>query len=205
MKRYKLIILVLAVLLVVGCDVKQGEKVSGIDIPLDYELTLYGENEGLYPDTNILDDPANPYRDAGIGMDNFWDVYDECPSAKAKFYLCATMLARIPTGEYQYFTALSLHEMYTEGGSLNAQEQAKRAYRSVLDHFYGSVTWWKADWLAEETYYAILLRDMTGNRLYDPSDLGLMSLYNDPAQARADLGEWGYYYDEENKTISKIQ
>lgn len=201
MKKY--IIIALLVLAVLGCDVKNGDKVSGLDLPTDYELNLFGENEGLYPDTNVLDNPQNPYRQVSITMDNFWNLYDESPSAKARFYLCATMLARIPTGEYQYFTAVSLHELYTEGGSLNAREQAKKAYRSVLDHFYGSVTWWKADWLSEETYYAQPLKDMAGANLYDPSTLGLMSLYNDPVQALADLSEWGYIYDFESGVISK--
>jgi hypothetical protein len=202
---YILIILGLLAALITGCDVKQGEMVSGLDIPVDYTLDLYGENEGLYPDTNVLNDPNNPYRYASINMENVWDLNDECPSAKAKFYLWATMLARIPTGEYQYFTAFSLHELYTEGGSLNAKEQAKRAYRSVLDHFFGSVTWWLADWLNDETYYSVLLRNRVGMLLYDPSDEGLLPLYNDPAQALADLSEWGYHYDQETGVLTRIE
>lgn len=204
MKNYKLIILIItALLLITGCEVNNGNPVGMTDLPVDNVLNLYGENAGVYPNTDILDDPDNPFANADINMDNVWDYYDICPSAKAKFYLWATLLANVPTGEHQYFTALALHELYTVGGSINAREQAKKAYRAVLDHFYGSVTWWKADWLAEETYYAVILRDMTGARMYDPTDEGLMPLYSDPAMALADLSEWGYVYDFESGTMSK--
>ncbi|MBN1948559.1 MAG: hypothetical protein JW784_02330, partial [Candidatus Cloacimonetes bacterium] len=120
------------------------------------------------------------------------------------FYLWASILAMIPTGEYQYFTAKSLHELYTAGGSENAREQAKKAYRAVLDHFFNSVTWWQAEWLNEETYYAVILRDMVGQSLYDPTAMNMLPLYNDPALALADMSEWGYVYDIETGTVSKI-
>lgn len=200
----KIIIIAAILILLMGCEVKDGTPMEMTPIPTDNALNLYGENEGLYPDTNVLNNPENPFANADVNMDNVWDMQDLCPSAKAKFYLWATLLAKIPRGEHQYFTALSLHELYNEGGSENAKEQAKKAYRAVLDHFYNSETWWLADWLQDETYYAMLLRDLVGARLYDPSDLGLLPLYNDPAMARADLGEWGYYYDIENGTISKL-
>ena len=162
------------------------------------------------PENCILDDPDNPFANANINMENVWDLEKECPSPKSKFYLWATILAKIPTGEYQYFTAKSLHELYTAGGSENAKEQAKKAYRGVLDHFFDSVTWWNAWWVDEDTYYAVILRDMVGKSLYDPSgifdeedDQNLLPLYNDPALALADLSEWGYVYNTDTKTISK--
>ncbi len=195
---------IILLVLLSACDRKNGSIVNIIELPTDYELTLFGADEGIYPNTDILKDPNNPYADANVYMDNVWDLNDECPSAKSKFYLWATILAKSPTGEYQYFTAKSLHELYTVGGSENAREQAKRAYRSVLDHFFTSVTWWEADWLNDETYYPILLRNMVGEALYDPSEMNLLPLYNDPAQALAALGEWGYYYNTELKTVSKI-
>jgi len=34
--------------------------------------------------------------------------------------------------------------------------------------------------------------------------MNLLPLYNDPAQALAAMGEWGYYYNTELKTVSKI-
>ncbi|MCF7920858.1 MAG: hypothetical protein K9N06_13185 [Candidatus Cloacimonetes bacterium] len=203
MKRIIILAVLSLAVLFTACDSKGGYIVNTVTLPTDSVLNLYGENEGVYPDINVLSDPENPYATANIYMENIWELYNECPSAKSKFYLWATILAKIPAGEHQFFTALALHELYTVGGSENAREQAKKAYRAVLDHFYGSVTWWKADWLVEDVYYAQLLRDMVGAALYDPSEMNMMALYSDPVMALADLSEWGYIYDFESGKISK--
>ena len=108
-----------------------------------------------------------------------------------------------PIGKHQYFTAVSLHELYTVGGSENAKAQAKKAYRATLDHFFDSVTWWQADWIVDETYYAVLLRNLVAQHLYDPSDQNLLPLYSDPVLALADLSEWGYVYNPETGTVSR--
>lgn len=198
-----LIILGLALILFAGCDRRTGDLVGVLDLPTDYVLDLYSANEGIHPDQSVLDDPANAFADANLNMENVWDLNDTCPSPKAKFYLWASILANIPIGEYQYFTAKSLHELYTAGGSANAKEQAKKAYRATLDHFFDSVTWWKADWMQDETYYAVLLRNLVAKSLYDPSEMNLLPLYADPVQALADLSEWGYVYDLETGTVSR--
>lgn len=198
-----LIILGLALILLAGCDRRTGDLVGVLDLPTDYVLDLYSANEGIHPDQSVLDDPANAFADANLNMENVWDLNDACPSPKAKFYLWASILANIPIGEYQYFTAKSLHELYTAGGSANAKEQAKKAYRATLDHFFDSVTWWKADWMQDETYYAVLLRNLVAKSLYDPSEMNLLPLYADPVQALADLSEWGYVYDLETGTVSR--
>jgi len=196
------LILVIAIFMA-SCDRKNGELFTGVDLPLDFNLPLYCENEGVHPETCILENPENPYVNANISMETVWDFNDECHSSKAKFYLWGTMLANIPIGEYQYHTAQSLHELYTAGGSENAKAQAKKAYRATLDYFFDSVTWWEAWWLNDETYYAVLLKDLVGESLYDPSEMNMLPLYNDPAQALADMSEWGYVYDIETKTVSK--
>jgi len=203
----KNLVIVLTVALVLfaltGCDRKTGDLVGVSPLPTDYVLDLYSANEGIYPDQSVLDDPANPFAQANLNMENIWDLNDNAPSPKAKFYLWASILANIPIGEYQYFTAKALHELYTAGGSQNAKAQAKKAYRATLDHFFDSVTWWKADWMADETYYAVLLRNLVGESLYDPTEMNLLPLYNDPVQALADLSEWGYVYDFNTKTMSR--
>lgn len=198
-----LIILSLALLLVAGCDRKTGTLVDVVDLPTDYVLDLYSVDEGIHPDQSVLANPANPYADANLNMENVWDLNDVSPSPKAKFYLWSTILANIPIGEYQFFTAKSLHELYTAGGSENARTQAIKAYRATLDHFFDSVTWWKADWIVEETYYAVLLRNLVGQSMYDPSEMNMLPLYSDPVLALADLSEWGYVYDFETKTLSR--
>lgn len=166
--------MILIILVVIGCDPKEGTILEVVQLPLDYQLDLYCADEGIHPETCILDNPDNPYAAANINMVNVWDLNEECPSPKAKFYLWGTILAKIPIGEYQYHTAVSLHELYTVGGSENARLQAIKAYRAVLDHFFDSVTWWQAEWIQDETYYAVLIRNLTGQNLYDPSELNLM-------------------------------
>jgi hypothetical protein len=96
-----------------------------------------------------------------------------------------------------------LHEVYTIGGSENAKEQAKKAYRATLDYFFDDVTWWQADWIQEETYYGVLLRNLVAKSMYDPSEMNLLPLYTDPVLALADLSEWGYIYDIETGTVSR--
>jgi len=202
-KRHILIILSLALILIAGCDRRTGYISNVVDLPTDHMLDLYGANEGIHPDQSVLTDPANPFADANLNMQNVWDLTEVCPSPKARFYLWATILANIPIGEYQFFTGKSLHELYTAGGSENARQQAKKAYRATLDHFFDSVTWWRADWIVEETYYAVLLRNMVAKSLYDPSEMNLLPLYSDPVLALADLSEWGYVYDIETGTVSR--
>lgn len=192
-----------AMLILSGCDVKNGVTSTTLDLPTDTVLDLYSADEGIYPNTDIRDNPDNPFRDAALNMDNVWDFNDICPSAKSKFYLWGTMLTIVPMGEYQYMTAQALHELYTTGGSVNAREQAKRAYRATLDHFFDSVTWWNAWWIDEDTYYAVLVRTLVGQAMYDPTEINLLPLYDDPALALEDLSEWGYIYDQESGTLSR--
>lgn len=201
--RVLFVLLILAVFLIMGCDRRTGDIVTVVELPLDNILNLYSANEGIHPDTSVMDNPANPFADANVNMVNVWELNDTSPSPKSRFYLWATLLANSPTGEHQYFTAKSLHELYTAGGSENAKNQAKKAYRATLDHFFDDVTWWKADWIVEDTYYAVLLRNLVGQHLYNPSEMNLLPLYTDPVLALADLSEWGYVYDFETGTLSR--
>jgi len=200
-----LIIASFLIIIILGCESKNGILNDTSELPLDNSLNLYSENEGIFPDKTVLDNPNNPFANANVNMENIWDIYDECPSPKSAFYLWATILAKAPTGEYQYYTALSLHKLYTVGGSENAREQAKKAYRSALDHFFNSTTWYEAWWIDDETSYAVLIKDLVGQNLYDPSKMNLTPLYDDPVKALADLSEWGYILNTDNMTISKSE
>jgi hypothetical protein len=203
LKRISIILSGLLILLVSGCEVKNGTIANEIEIPLDNKLVLYGENEGIHPNRDILDNPENPYANAGLNQENVWDIYEDCPSPKAKFYLWGTMLTIIPMGEHQYYTALSLHELYTVGGSENARKQAIKAYRAVLDHYFDSTTWYLAWWVGEETYYPVHIKHIVGQNLYDPSPNNLLPLFNQPVFAAEAMGEWGYVYNPDTKEISK--
>lgn len=218
-RRQILIGLILSIAALLGCDAQNGTLTSEITLPTDTELTLSCENMAVHPETCVLDDPDNPFRNVVItenvyGEDadgnrititetNKFELADNCPSAKSLVYLWATALARSAQGENQYYAAQALHQLYTEGGSANAREQAKKAYRSVLDHFFGSTTWYNAWWIDAETVYAVMLKDLVGQSLYDPADMNLTPLYDDPVLALADLSEWGYVYNQETGIMTK--
>jgi hypothetical protein len=55
--------------------------------------------------------------------------------AKARFYFWATALARRPSGENQFYTALALHELFDANSNVLSKDelvraQALKAYRS---------------------------------------------------------------------------
>ena len=157
--RLSLMLLGLVVLATTGC--KTGSQDSGdgvisndIVLPTDTNLTLACENVGIYTETCIEDDPANPYRNVGISEfddnteeeGNKFALNDAIPpgptGAKARFYLWATALARRSGGENQWYTARALHEVWSAQPIKNdkIREQALRAYESILQNYFGSVT-----------------------------------------------------------------
>ena len=198
MKFKKLLVIPLSIciLTTMGCGSDDsGQVTNSIPLPANSLLTLYCADEGIFPETCILDDPENPYRMVDVNEDNKWDLHNSPQSAKSRFYLWATALARVPTGENQYYVADSLHELYTNVASVNAHEQTKKAYQSVLDNFYDSFTYWEATWLPGPPVYAVPLKDLTGMRIYDPTPDGLLPLYTDSYYGLDALAQWGYSYD----------
>ena len=211
------LILTLAFVTLSGCGAGDGQISNTIILPTDSPLTLYCENVGVSPETCVLDDPNNPYRKVSITEDNKFTLSTGAPSAKARFYLWATVLAKSPSGENQFYVASSLHELYTEGRSDNAKTQAVKAYRSVMDNFKSSLTYWKADWLQDtQPTYAVPLKDWAGMRMYDPRGDNLLTLFpntnSDPAvsanQSQFDglhqLAVWGYSYNPTPNAITKL-
>ena len=153
-------------LLVAGCnserDENDGEVFNAIVLPTDVVLNLFCEDVGLAGEDCVLDDPENPFSgtpipefdpNASLDADSKFDIADRLPpgpsGAKARFYFWATAFARRQSGENQYFTALALHELYNANSTVavdgtvtrdtQTQEHALRAYRSLLDNFFGSV------------------------------------------------------------------
>ena len=185
------------ILLISGCgEIDGGTVVDEITLPIDSTLNFYCENEGIYLDRCVLDNPENPYATVAVTEDNKFDLNDEAPSAKSRYYLWATALAKgagIP-GENQYYTALSLHEVYAESASPTTMEQAKKAYRSVLDNYFLAPTFF-GPFTPEESYFAVPVKDLVGQNLYDPSAENLVSFYADPVNALAEISEWGYIYE----------
>jgi hypothetical protein len=221
MFRNIIIYMILALTLVTlpGCGTGDGQISNTIMLPTDSLLTLYCENVGVYTETCVLDDPNNPYRKVSITEDNKFALSTGAPSAKSRFYLWATAMAKSPSGENQFYVASSLHELYTEGRSDNARTQSLKAYHSVLNNYKSSMTYWKADWLkGTQPTYAVPLKDWTGMRLYDPRGDNLLTLFPntnpDPAisanQSQFDglqqLGAWppGSSYNPAPNPITKL-
>ncbi len=207
------------ILLTAGCgEVDGGTVVTDIQLPTDSVLNFACADEGIYLQKCVLDNPENPYVNVAITEpkdeepdDPCVDLYDptskftlsdEAPSSKARYYLWATALARGVglQGENQYFTAFYLQAVYAESGSPTTQEQAKKAYRSLLDNYFLGVTFDKYEVVSEsgcvEVKVAAALKDRVGENLYNPAAKDLVSLYSDePALALQDISEWGYIYD----------
>lgn len=100
------------------------------------EFKLYSENEGIYPDKSVLDDPNNPFADKYISDDFKWKVASlGSEYAATRFYLWATVLAHQPWGEPQFYTAEALRELAQIKNSDKLREQAIKAYKAVLEYF----------------------------------------------------------------------
>lgn len=186
-----------------GGGADSGQVVNTVDLPTDYALNLYCPNVGIADETCILDDPANPYARAAVNDETKWDLTDASPSAKSDFYLWGTAQAKGPRGENQYYTAVALHKLYTQGGSELAKEQAKKAYRSVLDNYFGSVTFFKFTTATGDLVIPQSLRNLVGDNMYNPSAANLSQLYENQARALEAFGEWGYFYDTDTGVITK--
>ncbi len=127
------------ILMTAGCgEIDTGEVQNSVQLPVDSVLNFRCEDEGIFPEDCVLDNPENPYVSVSVTEDNKFDLAEDAPSAKSRYYLWATALARGAglQGENQYYTAVSLHEVYGESGSPTTRDQARKAYRSVLDNFF---------------------------------------------------------------------
>ena len=137
--------LVALLVLAAGCeeDVERryrfGTNITGI------QFEFFDENEGIHPSDIVLTNPNNPFRNHPIGADTKFEILANGGNAGA-FYAWATLLAAIPTGEHQFFTAVKLHDIATSG-ELETEEEvcrvtlmAGRGYQVVLDEFPDSVS-----------------------------------------------------------------
>ena len=204
----------LAVLITTGCeeaDEDLGEAFNVV-LPTDTLLNLACSDAGVYdPEGNnncVLSDPENPF--IGVAISEFdvaldedglpqppsykLNIYGGLPAgpagAKARFYLMATALANFPSGENQYYTALALHELYSDSLDPLIQTQAINAYRAVLDHFYGTVTFFEIAGSAIPFELNLLVAD----NLYR-NDTGFLPLLGTtPLLIQEVIGGWGYRY-----------
>ncbi len=189
--------------LVSGCDVEdRGEVRNEVPLPTDSILNFACPDEGIFPEECVLENPENPYRTANVTDETKFQLSDEAPSAKSRYYVWATALARQPTGENQYFTAISLHEVFGESASPTTRDQAIKAYRSVLDNFFFSATFFVVPFSSGEASVAIPIKDEVGINLVTPTAASLVPLYSDPLFARDAISDWGYIWDPDNEIMS---
>ena len=211
-------------MLLTGCgspDSDDGEVQNAVELPTDVVLNLYCEDFGIFTETCVLDDPENPYRRVNVNNDNKFDLADAAPSRKARVYLWATALARNSTGENQVNVAKAMYSLSNESCSQLIQDQAQRAYRSVLDNYFGDVTFFSTDDFGapfEEVFYPFPVKILAvddlrlgvGSANPDCAALGYIEFMFDPDGARNDflarvkLNEWGYLYDDVLADVTKL-
>lgn len=219
-KHLTLALLGVAALVVAGCNSERddgdGELINTIVLPTDVVLDLYCEDVGVFPETCVLDDPANPFATTTIiefdinnpDASNKFELFNSLPpgpdGAKARFYFWATALAQRPSGENQFYAALALHELFDANSNALSQdelvrEQALKAYRSVLDNFFGSVTVFTccpgASPDGEPVPFSIPLNELTADNLYRTDATGFRRLVpGAPILVLELLLDWGYSY-----------
>lgn len=199
-------ILTVPLFFIAGCNGGgDGEVVNDLSLPTDLVLSLFCPDVGLAGEKCILDDPENPFANSNVNDETKFDLAEDLPSPKASFFMWGTALALSPSGENQYYTALSLHELFTQGGSELARQQALRAYRSALDHYFNSVTFFKQETPFGDVFYPATVRQLIGDNMYSPDNMSLAPLFDMDNQLYAleTLGEWGYTYDVDTGEVTK--
>jgi len=182
--RYKWLLLAL-LLSAAACgsddsDFLFGENISGL------KFEFFREDEGIHPSKVVLENPRNPFRHRVISDEMKFAILDNGGNAGA-FYAWATLLARVPTGEHQYYTATKLRDIYdareVEGEDREkVRQMAIAGFQTVLDEFPDSVTF---DATATQAF-----------RLATPSLLGILDLNGDVE------GDWVLVPDENGNPVA---
>ena len=129
----KLLVVPALGLLLAGCNPADGTATS---VASNDGFSLYCPNVGIAADQCILSDPENPYAGETVDDTTKYTFASSAANARDKFYVWATAQANSQSGENQYYTALSLQELYDANANASAQAQAKLAYKSVLDNYF---------------------------------------------------------------------
>jgi len=193
-----------------GCGPGSGSP-AALVLPTDTLLNLRCADAGINDETCVLIDTENPFRNVAIAEfdvnldmqglpqppNNKFNLSLDIPAgptgAKARFYLWATALARFPSGENQWYTARALHEIFDANSDPLIQAQAIRAYRSVLDNFFGTVTFF-GPFGVPPVFISVQLNLATADDLYRPAATGFAPLFSTPLTAQGEMASWGYTY-----------
>ncbi|MBT8465003.1 MAG: hypothetical protein HKP36_11005 [Myxococcales bacterium] len=103
------------------------------------EFELFDPTEGVHPSKVTLSNPRNPFRQSGVSDDTKFAIIGDGGNAGA-FYAWATILAEIPIGENQFFTAIKLRDLYlsnevAEEDRDTVRQMAIDGFQVVLDCF----------------------------------------------------------------------
>jgi hypothetical protein len=214
MKKLALLMIGFVTLSIAGCkapDASDGVPFEEIELPTDTLLNLACEDVGINQELCVLDDPENPFVHVPIiefdinnpDAANKFDLFNGIPAgptgAKARFYFWATALTSRNSGENQFYTALALHELWDLNSDPIIQAQALKAYKSVLDNFFGSVTVFTccpgASPSGEPVPFPVGLNQLTADNLYRTDATGFSRLVpGDPLLVLSVLLDWGYTY-----------
>jgi hypothetical protein len=111
------------------------------------KLDTLTANEGIYPDTSILNDANNPFVVDPPSVEGKWELQSSAGPIAA-FYSWATLNALTPGGEAQFYIGHNLETvvmMAQPGASAmplsDVHDRAIRAFQAVLDNFPTSVTY----------------------------------------------------------------
>lgn len=127
--------------LIVACgeapEYRFGENLTGV------EFELFDRTEGIHPSKVTLQNPRNPFREYAIGDDTKFEILDDGGNAAA-FYAWATLLAKIPIGENQFFVAAKLRDILEANEVPREDRETVRqmaidGFQAVLDCFPDSV------------------------------------------------------------------
>ena len=181
-----------------------GVIINDVLLPVDTLLNLACADAGVGFEQCVLNDPENPFALVATPEYNVnnpdartkFDLADDIPAgsdgAKARFYLWATALARFPSGENQWYTARALHELYHYNSDDLIREQALKAYRSMWDNFWGSVTFFEC---CGGVSFSNNLNELTADDLYRTDATGFRRLVpGAPLNTLSLISEWGYTY-----------
>ena len=141
MKLMRSVACLLGLLVLGGCS-EPGDFIYGSSFS-DAPFVVFDEEVGIHPSKIVLDDPNNPFALSSSGGTTKWEIHNS-GNRVAAFYSWATWLVKQPTGEHQYYVAVSLHQIWSHGEAedLDAvREMAIGAYQSVLDNFPAAVSY----------------------------------------------------------------
>ena len=151
MKNILLYMLIAFLLIVAACGVAPKDPYYLNKVALSTKpLVLKSPNEGIYPDTSVMDDEDNNFHDFHVRGDwNLlkWDIQQlDTRYAREKFYVWATFLTLEGWGEPQFYTAKAIHELAVRDSSLQLTNHAIKAYKNCLEYFFEDMTYTTGGW-----------------------------------------------------------